>query len=233
MSKNDVSKSLKMPSMQAEKAKQKRKPDRRIRQTRNRLGGALIELIQEKPIDQVTVQQVLDRAGVGRSTFYLHFRDKDDLFFSELEQALEMWSTSLSRKQEKSHRVAPVMEVFAHIAQTKKLYRALVDSGRIDAFYDLAQEYFARGIEQRLKASTRTGSRAERKLRARSHALAGSLLSLLKWWLDHGAKESAQEMDELFHAIAWNGLRGSEPVTSEDELDRGQTRAPKPSATLR
>ena len=66
-----------------------------------------------------------------------------------------------------------------------------------------------------------------------SHALAGSLLSLLKWWLDHGAKESAQEMDELFHAIAWNGLRGSEPVTSEDELDRGQTRAPKPSATLR
>ncbi|HWC17527.1 MAG TPA: helix-turn-helix domain-containing protein, partial [Terriglobales bacterium] len=167
--------------------------------------------IQEKPIDQVTVQEVLDRAGVGRSTFYLHFRDKDDLFLSELEQALENWSTLLSRKQEKSPRVVPVAEVFAHIAEATKLYRALVDSGRIDAFMELAQEYFARGIEQRLKTSMRTGNAAERKLRARSHALAGSLLSLLKWWLNHGAKESAQEMDELFHGIVWNGLRRAAP----------------------
>ena len=163
-------------------------------------------MIQEKPIDQVTVQEVLDRAGVGRSTFYLHFHDKDDLFFSELEQALENWSTFLSGSREESNRVAPVAEVFAHIAQQKKLYRALVESGRIEAFFDLAQEYFARGIAQRLKTSVSVGNLPERELRPRSHALAGSLLSLLKWWLAHGAKESAQEMDELFHGIVWDGL---------------------------
>jgi len=51
------------------KQQQRRKPDRRIRRTRERLGSALVALIQERPIDDVTVQDVLDRASVGRSTF--------------------------------------------------------------------------------------------------------------------------------------------------------------------
>src|SRR5262249_46814032 len=62
-----------------------RPPDPRAVRTRNRLGGALIALIQEKPFDDVTVQEVLERAGVSRSTFYEHFRDKDDLFLSDAE----------------------------------------------------------------------------------------------------------------------------------------------------
>src|SRR5260370_17774058 len=64
--------------------KQRRKPDQRIRRTCERLGSALVALIQEKPIDDVTVQEVLDRASVGRSTFYLHSRDKDDLLSRRL-----------------------------------------------------------------------------------------------------------------------------------------------------
>lgn len=67
-----------------QRGKQKRKVDERTRRTRTRLSNALVALILEKPIDKLTVQEVLDRAGVGRSTFYLHFRDKDDLFLSVL-----------------------------------------------------------------------------------------------------------------------------------------------------
>lgn len=214
MSKKEPSAVKDAGSKQA-REKKSRRPDRRIKQTRNRLGMALIRLIIEKPIDQVTVQEVLDRAGVGRSTFYLHFRDKDDLFTSEIAEALEHWSTVLARNQEKSRRVAPVTEFFAHVADAKKLYLAMVESGRIDDFFDLAQDYFARGIEQRLK-SMHAANIADRALRARSHALAGSLLSLLKWWLDHGAKEPAQEMDELFHGIVWNGLSAAAPAYSDD-----------------
>src|SRR5271166_3731277 len=133
----------------------RRNLDQRVRRTRERLGAALVELILEKPIDQVTVQQVLDRASVGRSTFYLHFRDRDDLLLSQLEGFLEMMSTALSVRKEKSHRVVPVAELFAHIGDQNKLYRALADSGRLNDFFDLAQGYFARGIEQRLAESGR------------------------------------------------------------------------------
>jgi len=187
--------------------KQRRKPDKRVRRTHERLGSALIELIQEKPIDDVTVQEVLDRASVGRSTFYLHFRDKNDLLLSELEKFLEMMSTALSIRKEESRRVVPVAELFAHIGKQKKIYRALADSGRLNDFFDLAQGYFSRGIEQRLRESKRLPKLPQRELAVRAFALAGSLLSLLRWWLNRGAKEPPGEMDELFHRIAWNGLQ--------------------------
>src|SRR5580700_5991169 len=60
-----------------------RKTDRRVRRTRDALGDALMKLMHEKPFRDIKVQHVLDRAGVGRSTFYTHFRDKDDLFLSD------------------------------------------------------------------------------------------------------------------------------------------------------
>ena len=186
--------------------KQRRKPDLRIRRTRGLLSNALVELMQEKSIDKITVQEVLDRATVGRSTFYLHYRDKDDLLLCVLEDGLEMWSSALLRKQEKSYRVAPVAEFFSHVGDAKKLYRALVDSGRIHAFFELAQGYFARGIARRLKDMS-LKHLVPGELGARSHALAGTLLSLLKWWLDRGARESPEAMDELFHRMAWNGLQ--------------------------
>jgi AcrR family transcriptional regulator len=189
------------------KQKKQRKPDQRIRRTHERLGMALITLIQERPIDDVTVQDVLDRASVGRSTFYLHFRDKDDLLLSQLEMFLEMMSTALSIRKEASHRVVPVAELFAHIGNQNKLYRALADSGRLNDFFDLAQGYFARGIERRLTESKRLSKLPQRELAVRATALAGSMLSLLRWWLDRGEKESPRVMDELFHRMAWNGLQ--------------------------
>src|SRR5216684_8131740 len=179
MSKNMRPKSSKGPAEPRRSNKQRRAPDLRIRRTRGRLSDALVALMQEKPIDKITVQEVLDRATVGRSTFYLHYRDKDDLFLCVLEDGLEMWSTALLRKQEKSHRVAPVAEFFMHVGDAKKLYRVLVDSGRIHAFVELAQGYFARGIARRLK-DMGLKNLVQGELDARSHALAGNLLSLLK-----------------------------------------------------
>jgi AcrR family transcriptional regulator len=184
----------------------RRKPDQRIRRTHERLGSALVQLITEKPIDDITVQQVLDRASVGRSTFYLHFSGKDDLLLSQLEMFLEMMSTALTKRKEKSDRVVPVMEMLDHIGGQNKIYRALAESGRLNDFFDLAQGYFARGIEQRLRESGRFPKLKQRKLTIRCCALAGSLLALLRWWIDRGAKESPREMDDLFHKLVWDGL---------------------------
>jgi AcrR family transcriptional regulator len=191
----------------AGKVKKRRKLDERSRRTRDRLGHALITLILEKPIEETTVQEVLDRASVGRSTFYLHFRDKNDLLLSQLEHFLEIMSTALIVRKEKSHRVVPVAELFEHIGGQNKIYRALSDANRLHDFFDLAQGYFARGIEQRLRESKRLPNLPQKELDAHVVALAGSLLSLLRWWIDRGEKESPRAMDEIFHRMVWTGLQ--------------------------
>ena len=187
--------------------KQHRKPDGRTQRTRQRLGMAFLELMHEKPMEDITVQDVLDRTSIGRSTFYLHFRDKNDLLLSQLEMFLQHMSTWLIRCKEQSHRVMPVEEMFDHIASQRAFWRILADAGRLPDFFDLAQLYFARGIQQRLKESKRLPRLPRVEMAARSSALAGSLLSLLRWWMDRGAKEPPAAMDKLFHKMVWDGLR--------------------------
>src|SRR5256885_2947515 len=105
-----------------------KKEDQRVRRTRDRLGDAMMALLVEKPFDDITVQEVLDRAGVSRSTFYAHFKDKNDLFLSDSDEFLEDLATALSRFGDKSERVAPVQELFAHIGEVRPFYNALVES---------------------------------------------------------------------------------------------------------
>jgi AcrR family transcriptional regulator len=178
------------------------KTDARVRRTRNALGDALIALIQEKPFADVTVQEVLDRAGIGRSTFYAHFHDKDDLFLSDLEDFFEMMSTLLLRRHEVSNRIAPVREFFAHVGENRHLHSALLASGKLRDFQEMAQEYFARAIDLRLAElpSSRTLATAQRT--AMAQAYAGALLSLMSWWIHHGCTPSPEEMDSLFHQMA-------------------------------
>jgi AcrR family transcriptional regulator len=180
-----------------------RKKDARVQRTHQRLGMALMELILDKPMDSINVQEILDRASVGRSTFYLHFRDKNDLLLSQLEMFLETMSTMLIVKKEPSRRLAPVTEMFEHIGTQNKIYRALSESGRLHDFFDLAQGYFARGIEQRLVETRHEANASQLERTMLAIGLAGSLLSLFRWWIETGAKIPARKMDELFHRMAW------------------------------
>ena len=184
-----------------------KKEDQRVRRTRDRLGDALVELLVKKPFDDITVQDVLDRAGVSRSTFYTHYRDKNDLFLSDADEFFEGMATALLRFGDKSERVAPIHELFAHIGESRPFYNALVESGRIHDVMQLGQQHFARGIEQRLNEIPRARVIPSDRRGAIAHGLAGTLFSLLTWWVQRGMTLSPQEMDNLFHQLVWSGTR--------------------------
>jgi AcrR family transcriptional regulator len=185
-----------------------KKTDARVRRTRDALGDALVALMQEKPFDTITVQDVLDRANVSRSTFYTHYSDKDDLLMSDAEEFFEAISMALSQQGDKSDRVFPVQEFFAHLADVQPFFKALMKSGKYQENMELARGHFARGIERRLAELPRSQSVPPHELPAMAFTHAGALLSLLTWWLDRGMRESPAEMDQLFHRLVWNGVSG-------------------------
>jgi AcrR family transcriptional regulator len=180
------------------------KTDRRVLRTRNALGDSLVALLQERDFEQITVQDVLDRAGVGRSTFYVHYRDKNDLFLSDVEDFFEMCSSLLSRNNSRPERLLPVQEVFTHIREMREFYAAVVRSGKINDVEILGRGFFARSIEEPLQAAGLKMESVQRS--AKAHALAGSFFSLFNWWVDKGMKADPKEMDTLFHQMAWKGL---------------------------
>ena len=189
----------------------KRKKDTRVLRTRDRLGDALIELMHEKPFEEITVQHVLDRARVSRSTFYSHYTNKNDLFFADVDDFWQLMSTMLTRGKEKSTRVAPMRELFAHIADVKDFRQALLASGKMHDVMELGREHFGRSIEKRLRD---LGAASEPHSGILAQMLAGALFSLLDYWISHRMKETPAQIDDLYHEIVWKAV-GKSPMPVE------------------
>lgn len=189
--------------------------DARVQRTRDLLRDALITLMRDKPYSAITVQDVLDFAGVSRSTFYTHYRDIDDLFLSDVEYFFEDVSVLLSRAGDVSRRVVPVREFFTHVAEMHDFYEALVASGKIHDVWAIGRGCLARSIDTRLAEISVTHAAPSRTRMALAQALAGAVFSLLDWWMDHRAYLSAAEMDNLYHNLVWAGVSVPSPVGRE------------------
>jgi AcrR family transcriptional regulator len=103
-------------------------PDRRVRRTRRALQQALVALVADRGYDRITVQDVLDRADVGRSTFYAHFRDKDALFvscFDDLRDGLRRELDTMEGHPLPADPTRPVGVIFEHADANREIYRAI------------------------------------------------------------------------------------------------------------
>jgi AcrR family transcriptional regulator len=174
--------------------------DRRVRRTRHALIAALIELVLEKRYDAITIQNLLDRADVGRSTFYAHYRGKDDLLLRSFEGLLAMLDQEMDRDGAPVGRLAPVRELFRHVGELAEFHRALVRAHMLDRVYQAGTSVLSRTIARRLAAGpASTGSDAARL--ALAHGFAGALFGMLRWWVEADAPPSPEQMDELYHAL--------------------------------
>jgi AcrR family transcriptional regulator len=196
----------------SEKSSPTRKLDSRVRRTRNVLGDALIALMQERPFDDIKVQDILDRAQIGRSTFYAHYRDKDDLFLSDAEDFLELMSNQLLRSKEASNRIVPVRELLAHFADMRPLLNALTEADKMRDFVELGHAYFARAIDRRLADLAESRHIEPKRRAAMSQAFAGAFLSLATWWITQPSPSTPADMDELFHQMVWSGAMLKTPA---------------------
>jgi AcrR family transcriptional regulator len=189
--------------------------DARSRKSRDALGDALVALMQEKQFEDITVQNVLDRAGVSRSTFYHHFKDKDDLFDSDAGEFFEQVGNRLTLQGDPTDRVFPIREFFQHVSAMKTFIANLAASGKLHENMAQGRIHFARGIERRLSGLGRARGLDPATRPVIAMAYAGVVVSLLLWWLDQGMVQDPAELDELFHRLVWTGLETRTPARAQ------------------
>src|SRR5512138_1919374 len=173
------------------------KNDRRSQRTRHSLSAALVELIREKDYSTITVSDIIERANVGRSTFYAHYRDKDDLFVGELDRVIELLSQRIPGQDEVPF--FPSLGLFRHIGEEYELYKALVWTPGIDLLIKHMQKSLSGRIEEGLKNS---GKQYDVPVPILANFIAGSFLTLLKWWLENKRVYSPEQMDEIFRKLS-------------------------------
>ena len=197
--------------------------DRRTQRTRQTLSHALIDLIQEKRYAAITVQDICDRANVGRSTFYAHYQDKDDLLASNFQEVMDSLGSQIQLHEGKF--VFPVTPLFQHIQEHHHLYKALVWGGGFDVLLRAGQRQWRAQIEAQLVSLLDEGRQPVLPLEVVTAYFSGALQSLLLWWLEHKMPYSPEHMGEMFQQLVMPGVNAALIVQrSPHELARTHQR---------
>ncbi|HEX3467380.1 MAG TPA: helix-turn-helix domain-containing protein [Candidatus Elarobacter sp.] len=151
------------------------KPDRRVERTRSALQRAFGQLLLARGYAAVTVREVIERAGVGRSTFYEHFESKEDV----LRQSMRPLLGILAAVVDDGAPLAAVEQIVAHFHDNRRIVRAL-SAGPARA---VITTFLAELIEERLDASRARMLAPSIPMRLIAAQLAGSQLALLDAWL--------------------------------------------------
>ena len=184
------------------------KHDRRSQRTRQLVRSAMLNLLFERGYDEITVQDILDQANVGRSTFYAHYFDKEDVLASIADEQLELLHQQLA-KPEGKQRIIPSLELFQHVQENQQYFRAMLHGRAHEALWDAAQAALCRTIEYELATSIAEKQTTVVPLSVAAQYLAGAFLSFLKWWLETEAPYSPEQMDGMFQHLALAGAWGN------------------------
>jgi AcrR family transcriptional regulator len=183
-------------------------PDRRVTKTQRALKEALTALVLEKGYEAVTVQDIIDRADVGRSTFYSHYLDKDELLLSIFAD-LEIPAPNPSAWRPDDPPFGWTLQLFRHFGTGKRVFKAVagLESGAIARhetnrwLEELARAELARlGMPRRHDPAT---------LDMVVRFMVGTFVGFMTWWMrDENEHLTADEVDAGFRALVLPGVAG-------------------------
>jgi AcrR family transcriptional regulator len=215
--------------------------NRRVDRTRKALREALFDLIREKSYDQITVEEITERANLGRTTFYLHYKDKEDLLLEDFIDLIDQMVSKavddrpLLRLKTKIGNPAtpanplsglnlfrPNLIIFQNVAKNADLLRIILRNGGAMQIGTRLRETVLKAVQQLALASQARSEieiTFEIPVEVIANFYAGSLLGLISWWLDNNMPYTPEQMtlfsQRLFFLGLFDGLGIDSNQTSE------------------
>lgn len=190
---------------------QTHRPDRRRERTRQLLRDALTALIIEKGYDAISIQDITDRANVARPTFYLHFRDKDELLFSSVRDIYEDLAQRHYQMEWSPEAILSAETVddsdFQHIAENAEFYKVMLSKRGSITFLLQVLDYLTEvTMKDIISLMVPEGSQSRLPPGFIASFLAGAEIGVVRWWLANDMPHSPQEMALIMHHLCTRGL---------------------------
>jgi len=182
--------------------------DRRVQKTEALLRDALISLVREKAYDSIVVKEILDRANVGRTAFYAHFRDKDELLASSIREIFAARSRSLpppAKPYEKIIRFSlPIFEfIHQHRHDHQSASDAMMDAGSQAVLHRRLQNVLTELMRDEVEQYVRDGRTGTGRLPpdVLTNYLATTFILVLGWWLETERPLAPNEVNDLYRGL--------------------------------
>ena len=183
--------------------------DRRVRRTKQLLRSALLELLREKSVDQITVTELTEKADVNRGTFYGHYKDIYDMvkqmeneMFQEFSDLLHAYPADALR-----HGLRPILQdVFAFLQRYGDVAAALLERDRDTRFLEKLKGMVAERVSLEWGRLYQFSTPKEQAFCL--SFLVGGAVGLIQSWLEGGRKESPKELAALSEAMILRGIEG-------------------------
>jgi len=177
--------------------------DRRSARTRALLLEALPGLMAERGFERLTTQNIIDRAGVGRATFYAHFENKEELLAASVDR-LRAWLEAM-RDRAPAQPFAFMLPFFEHLASHRAIYRTTFERES-----EVSVERLIRAMMRELVRAELTAKRTARQddgaIELATQFVVSTFWSVTVWWMGRGATLRPAEVDALFLRLAQPGL---------------------------
>jgi AcrR family transcriptional regulator len=181
--------------------------DRRVRRTQKLLHRSLISLVLERNYDSITIQEILDRADIGRSTFYAHFKSKDELLISGTLELSETLNSAMRHERSSSARHRAVIgfsqAMFEHANEYRDVYHALLKTRGWPLIRERLEEIFDDIIRRECSAEIQRLKKPDSDVPVDLfvHYLRATLLSVLTWWLGRRSRLTPSQINEIFRSL--------------------------------
>lgn len=181
------------------------KNERQPQSTAERLQQALMGLVHEASYDAITIQAIVDRAQVGRTTFYLHFRSKDDLFLSCHEAFVSQFHSephSAGAREDLLAADAPpgMTSAYEHLTDARPLLLPILRGKDGLVILRLMRERAAQAVEANLRTAFAEAD-CNMPLGVLANYLAGAQVALVQWWLDKRQPYSPDHLAQTYHRL--------------------------------
>lgn len=183
-----------------------KKLDRRVERTITALRDALMALIVEKGYDAISIQDIADRANVARATFYLHFRDKDDLMFSGMKLIYDQLAQSIHEGKSNGWEELATAQDFIHVGEYADFYAAMLSQKGSIGFLGRVRTYLQDIIEPMLVELVPPGKQPNVPLKLLAAYCAGAQIGMIWWWVENRMPIPAKEMAQLGMLMSVRGL---------------------------
>ena len=186
-----------------------KKSDRRVNRTRELLLNALVSLLMERGYEKLTIQNLLDRAGVGRATFYAHFQGKEELLccsIARLRAALDsQWKSAAITRGKPTGRLGFTLGFFQHLESHRRLYHTTI--GRDTEWtVELHMQRMLREIVREDLDRTHKGRADAAALDLAGRYVVGTLWAIVVWWMESKKPPPSEEVNQIFQRVAFPGV---------------------------